>query len=246
MKKVLLLGSTGYFGRYLINSRNITYFSVSRSKKNIYHKNHIQLDILKDDLLEFFKDYKFDLILNLITADPNQKDSSLHNKINSKGIVNIINLANYLKIPLIHFSSIAVYNSKKTFYDYGKKLSEKIINRKLNYGIVLRLSAIITPNYPNLTIIKLLKKFHFLNIFLPKKIKDHKLNGPIYFLDVIKVIKILTKKNFIYKKIKYFDLYGPDKTQLYHFLKNKKNISFNKSEIENYLGIRINSISKYI
>lgn len=246
MKKILLLGSTGYFGKYLINSEDFNFISASRSKINVNHNNHIQLDILKDDLLKIFKNYKFDFIINLVTARPDEKNISFHKNINSRGIINIINLANYLKIPLIHFSSVAIYNKNKSFYDYGKKLSENVISKNLNYGIVLRLSAIITPDYPNLILIKLLRKFNFLEFFLPKKIKEYKLNGPIYFLDVIKVIKVILKKKFIYRKIKFYDLIGPDKLKLQFYLKNKNNKKLCKSRIKNFLNVKINSIFNYI
>jgi dTDP-4-dehydrorhamnose reductase len=243
MLKLLVIGGNGYFGSKLLNHKNFDIKIISRSK--IINKRFIRLDITKQNIYNSIKHLNFNYIINLSTPKISEKRSN-HIKINTIGINNVIEFSNKKKIPLIHFSSVAVYNTKKTNYDYGKYLAEKIINRELEKGIILRLPAIISEDYPNYKILQILKKFKFLLNFFPKKIKLHKINKPIHCYDVINILKLIIKKNIIKNKIKIYDLYGHDNTTLINFFNKTQNNLQKKNTIEKKLNYNIKSILDYL
>jgi len=244
MIKLLIIGGSGYFGSKLLNNIKFDFKNISRSKATC--KKYIKFDITKQNMYQSLKHLRFDYIINLSTTKISEKKSS-HIKLNTIGIKNIIEFSNKKKIPLIHFSSVAIYNQKKTNYDFGKCLSEKIIKKKLKKGIILRLPAIITENYPNYKILKLLKKIKILLFFLPSKIKNYRINKPIHYLDLIKILELIIKKNVIKKDLAIYDLYGHDNTTLINFFnKNVKNEKIIQSKIEKKLNYYIKSILSYL
>ena len=242
MIKLLIIGGNGYFGANLFYIKNFDIINISRSK--VINKKTVKLDITKQNIYNLLKHLNFDFIINLSTTKVLEKRFN-HLQINTTGIKNIIEFSNKKNIPLIHFSSVAIFNKKKTNYDFGKFISEKIIKKRLRSGIILRLPAIITEKYPNFKTLKILKKIKFLLYFLPKRIKYHKMNSPIYYVDVINILKKIFKKKNLKNKVEIYNLYGPDNTSLINFY-NKKNNSFKKrNTIEEKLNYNIKSILDY-
>ena len=111
MIKLLIIGGSGYFGSKLLNNIKFDFKNISRSKTTL--KNYIKLDITRNNMYQSLKHLRFDYIINLSTTKISEKKSN-HIKLNTIGINNIIEFSNKKKIPLIHFSSVAVYNQKKT------------------------------------------------------------------------------------------------------------------------------------
>lgn len=242
MSNILIIGATGYYGKYLCEDSFFSNsYKVSRKKlKNKDFKNLNFLDIEKDSLYEKLGHINLDFIINLSTAKV-ESSWDQHYKNNEIGIKNIINFCNKKNITLIHFSSVVVYEKNNTDYKKGKILSEKNIMKFLKKGLILRSHLIATPDHKYTKILNYLLKFKFLKIFLPKKILNYKLNNPIHYKDVTNTLKNIIKKKDLFKfeNIEKYDLKGPSSQtilEIFEGKRNKKTIT----NIEKKLDIRFN------
>lgn len=248
--KILIIGGTGYVGRKLslfLVKNNYQITIVSRNKYNSFNQIenlvHVYHDITQNGIKEKILNLNFDLIINLSTAKVEDK-TEVHQNLNTLGIENILELLVEYNTPIIHFSSLAIHNKIKSDYDNGKMIAEKIISKKKVNGLILRLPAIITENYPNYYILKFITKFRFIINFLPNKIKNYKLNGPVHYLELFKIISIIIENKLYKTKLKKFDVQGPDIGNFADLL-HEKNFN-NKNLFENFISYKIKSIFNFI
>lgn len=248
--KVLIIGATGYFGQYLSKD---PFFSnsikISRRKKRKI-KNLIQLDINKENLIEKIGNSNLDFVINLSRANPDSSNEE-HIKFSQNSIKNIVDFCNKKKIVLIHFSTVMVdekFNTEDTHhkeYRNGKLIAEKIINEQLEKGLILRPHLIVTPKYWRGYLLNTLLKLKFLKkifIFLiPNKFLKYKLSNPIYYTDVIKVLKkIISEENlFDFNKKEKFYLKGHCENTILEIFEGKRNIK-KISKLEEKLNIEFN------
>lgn len=145
MKNICITGATGFLGSKFIDVNHKNFKSVlalnrsiSVKKKNIsYEKLNLTN---KDSVLNILKSHEIDLVIHFAF------DHSYNQ--NLKIIKSLIYACNYLKIKLVHISTIGVLDIKNknlnlnfnNFFDpysYTKRLVEKkIINSNLNYKII--------------------------------------------------------------------------------------------------------------
>ena len=171
ISKVLIIGATGYYGTFLSKD---PFFSeslkISRRKKRKI-KNLIQLDINKENLIEKIGNSNLDFVINLSRANPDSSNEE-HIKFNENSIKNIVDFCNKRKAVLIHFSTVMVdekFNTEDAHhkeYRNGKLVAEKIINERLEKGLILRPHLIVTPKYWRWYLLSILMKFKFLKKYL--------------------------------------------------------------------------------
>ena len=250
ISKVLIIGATGYYGIYLSKD---SFFSeslkISRRKKGKI-KNLIQLDINKENLIEKIGNSNLDFVINLSRANPDSSNEE-HIKFNENSIKNIVDFCNKRKAVLIHFSTVMVdekFNTEDAHhkeYRNGKLVAEKIINERLEKGLILRPHLIVTPKYWRWYLLSILMKFKFLKkifIFLiPNKLLKYKLSNPIYYTDVTRVLKkIISEKNlFDFNKKEKFYLKGPSEQTILEIFEEKRNIK-KISKLEEKLKLEFN------
>ena len=250
-EKILIIGGTGYVGRKLslfLIKNNYQLTVISRNKHKLFKNNknllHVSHDITEKGLNKKVKNLNFDLIINLSTAKVEDKQE-IHQNLNIYGVENILELSTKYKIPIIHFSSLAIHNKIKSNYDNGKLIAEKKITKKKINGLILRLPAIITEQYPNYYILKLISNFKFIINLFPNKIKNYKLNGPLYYTELLKIIFIIINKKLYKTKLRKFDIQGPDIGTFIDLLYKERVISPKKS-FDKFISYNIKSIFKFI
>tara|TARA_A100001015_G_scaffold319811_1_gene443976 strand:- start:2816 stop:3553 length:738 start_codon:yes stop_codon:yes gene_type:complete len=239
--KILIIGSSGYYGKHLCEHNFFEdAYKISRKSAKKNYKNYFSLDIIKDDLSKLLK-IKPKFVINLTTPKVEAKLED-HIKINQDGLKNIINFCNKNDSILIHFSSVVVYDSNKTDYQTGKILSEKLIKHELQNGLILRSHLIFTPNLKYYRILKFFLFFKFLKFIIPKRFINYKLNNPIHFSDVNESLKsIILSKKIDYKKVPIFDLKGPTDQTVNEIFKGEK-LKRKYSKLEKLLNLEF----KYI
>ena len=71
------------------------------------------------------------------------------------------------------------------------------------------------------------------------------MNSPIYYVDVINILKKIFKKKNLKNKVEIYNLYGPDNTSLINFYNKKDNSFIKRNAIEEKLNYNIKSILDY-
>jgi len=132
VKKISILGSTGYIGSYLVNKFKKRYKVISHSRKVIKDKNFnkniykkIVGDIKKKNTLEKILKYEPECIIFTISFNHFKSEENLRHSIknNYDPLYNLIKLIikKKLKTKIIYFSTMQVY---------GRSYNKKIINEK--------------------------------------------------------------------------------------------------------------------
>lgn len=198
MKKILLIGSTGFIGKKLKLALSNNFILICPTKK-------MGFNITKKKELTKYLDNTIDIVINL----SGQQDHNKKKMINTvrDGNINILNLAKKIKkkITLIYISTSLVYGiSKKNKKETSKKtpinlyektkydIEKKYLKTNKNY-LILRFCNLY-GGVENRGIIKIIldsikkkKKFYFDNIRTFKNF--------IFVNDVINIINYLIKKD---------------------------------------------------
>jgi len=155
-KKILITGSSGYIGKNLINylkKEKENYIFLSKS----FVKNCIECDLSnQNDVLNLSTSYEFERIINLAGYVP-KKPFQYQSDTNDINILISENISLYFDSPLIHVSSLSIYekhnseiidetqkiNIPISKYAYSKYKSELILKNKYkNILIFLRIPGI--------------------------------------------------------------------------------------------------------
>ena len=198
MKKILLIGSTGYIGKKLK-------LKLSRKYSLICPKKEKGFDIKKKREVKKYLNHEIDYVINL-SGQQNTKKKEMFNVI-TRGNENILQIANKIekKMTLVFISTSLVYgysekilkeDSKKNPTNYYEKIkyeAEKNYIKTNKDYLILRLcniygeqnkSGIIGKHIKS---IKNKKNFYFDNINTFKNF--------IYINDVVNIIETLIRKN---------------------------------------------------
>lgn len=150
-KDILIAGSSGIIGSFLIKNKNCKniFFSISKSEKS--NKNHFQLDLTeKSSVMDFCNHCKqFSTIIFLVGLAHNKGNSrelDLFEKVNYESLVNLLNcLKEVDKLPekIIFASTISVYGERinKKFYHENlelKPLSPYAITKRKSESFLLK------------------------------------------------------------------------------------------------------------
>ena len=136
VKNIFITGSNGFVGKLLIESKNFNGIAIksltSRKSKN-----------MKFDLNELFEKDSINFIHN--AWNMSQRDSSISNKVNVSGSLNLIEELNQFKLnKLIFISTIHAGKDSKSVYEKHKYLIEKKIIE--NNGYVIKCGLIFEKN----------------------------------------------------------------------------------------------------
>ena len=171
MKKVLVTGAAGSVGlcliKYLLSEGKYEITALDLKNKSVYKKLHryrhriniVYGDVLDRNLLEpLIKEN--DVVIHLATCLPPLAEykKELVNLIDYTSTENIVRAINYYnpKCLLIYASSTSVYNkpitdvseklhiSDNRYFDSAKIASEKIINKKINNFIIIRVPIVLS------------------------------------------------------------------------------------------------------
>lgn len=139
MKRILVIGGTGYIGSVLVEKLRQEKYKVVVLSRHIFGVGAICCDILnKKELLKKVKN--FDMIINL-AAIVRTTDKDKY-KENIKGLENILYVMEKNNIDkLVYFSSQIVHKEKTGPYGDSKKECERILKTSTINHIIIR------PNY---------------------------------------------------------------------------------------------------
>lgn len=198
MKKILLIGSTGYVGRKLKTK-------ISKKYSLICPKRNLGFDIRKKKELKKYLTDKVDIIINL-SGQQNLKHGEMTSVINI-GNNNILELAKKIKknITLIYISTSLVYGfSKRNLKEFSNKnplnqyeklkynMEKKYINSNKDY-LILRLCNIYGGKKKFGIIQLILNSIKKKNFFYFDNINTFK--NFIFIDDVVNIIETLIDKN---------------------------------------------------
>lgn len=168
-KKALLLGTTGYIGKYLYNYLKHFFINLYPSSRKLIenYPQFLQLDLLDiDNLKKVISKYEFDYIINAtgyvnVTNGQNQifEDLMRGNTYAVNNLMESIAETNLFNTKIIHFSSMSVYGEANylpvdekhslyptNLYGVSKLTAEQVINYYANkYGIkslILRIPGV--------------------------------------------------------------------------------------------------------
>ncbi len=138
MKKVLILGSSGYIGSFLVNGLKNKYKVIAHSRKKIVNKDFnkgiykkIYGDIRNRSTLEKILKLKSDCIIFTISLNHfvSEKNLNISIRNNYNPLKNLTNLLIKKKIypKIIYFSTMQVYGRK-----YKKKIIDEKYKKKIN------------------------------------------------------------------------------------------------------------------
>lgn len=198
MKKILLIGSSGFIGKKLKTKLTKNYELICPTKKKGF-------DITKKKELKKYFNHEIDVIINL-SGQQNQNQTKMK-KVIEKGNQNILDIAKKInkKLVLIYFSTSLVYGNgkrnkkesskKNPLYEYEKmkyRVEKKYLKINQNY-LILRLCNIY-GGIRNKGVVDLItnsvqknKLFSFDNLKTNKNF--------IFIDDVINITDHLIKKN---------------------------------------------------
>jgi len=253
--KILILGSSGYVGRYLVeyfDSKNIN-FNYTHSQNQ--YKNSSKYDILIDSLSNLI-DLTIVKTCVLLLGDT-KPDSCFLNKehtdlVNVKKTIELIDLLNKHSIRIIFASTEFVYDGVSHFYNendlvnpilyYGiqKHSVEKYIINNVKSYCILRFAKVYSCNYDN----SFLSKF-FTDIQSNNKVivADDQFFSAVDVMDIAKSIEILCHD----EENQIFNCGGPIGLSRYDYLmllltnlRVYKNVKYDDNLI---LPIKINSLN---
>lgn len=208
-KNILITGGAGQLGKSIKDiSDNYNYNFIFKSKK--------ELDITKNEDLNFFDINKIDVIINCAAyTDVNMAESKkeIADLVNDISVDKISTICKQKKIMLIHISTDYVFDGIKrepykenestnplNYYGLSKLKGEKrILNHKLKNSIIIRTSWLYSK-YKNNFVLKLLKKIEENKSIC---VTDNEWGSPTNASDLAKAIleiipKISNKKTEIY------------------------------------------------
>ena len=220
--KILITGSSGFIGKYLINSlqknRHVVH-SLSRTKSNL--ANHFKVSLSnKSRIFQILEKNRYDVVIHLAASLPN-KDNHLHSRLflnNCLETINLLQGCSKTKVRRVIFASTHLVYGKSVYLPIDEKhpldpqnnyAISKLVGENLckmfhdTYGIeviILRISSVYgygqQENYIIPTIIT--------NILSKKTVEIHKYQNGYQIMDLINVkdvskafeLACTTKKKF--------------------------------------------------
>jgi len=162
---ILILGGSGFVGGHLVdllleNENKLVIFDLKNTNKKVSFK---KVNILNTNLTEEISRENPDWIINLVAVRASSGNYQEEFRINSIGCSRVFEAAKNLKIPLLHFSSTAVYGEfTKTISDenhpfnpidsyglsklIGEQIGAKIIADANTPCVIFRPTIIYGPN----------------------------------------------------------------------------------------------------
>ena len=234
---ILVTGSNGQLGKSiksLVKSSNInhSFIFVTRDQLDLSYLTHIE---------SYFKDYKFDLIINCAAytrVDKAELDENQANLINHLSVKKIAEIAESKNIKLIHISTDFVFDGLKhhSYFEsdstsplniYGKtKLAgENAILSIMKFNAIIIRTSWVYSEYGNNfvdTILKLIEKGGDLNIVCDQ------IGSPTYASDLGQVILDIIKSykvNALDQDSEIYHYSNKGKCSWYDFAKEVANIS---------------------
>ncbi len=195
MKKILLVGGSGYLGQEIAKKLSKHFEIIIFGKPNKTNFKTIVFDVLDSNRFNVeFKKYKFEAVIHLLGSkniSHAQEDEDYSFKLNINSLKNSINSCEKNSTKIVFISSAAVYGKQKiphseellpspiNLYGELKYLAEKTLikeamEKKIPYTI-LRVFSVYSKNDKRLFIGKLfesLKTKTILTIFNPYQIRD--------------------------------------------------------------------------
>ncbi len=213
MKKVLIIGGTGFIGKNLILELKNHYKIKCLVRKSTKNSN---IDFLKssDAELVYCDNINFDslntainnidIVIYLIGIIRETKDSKFK-KLHCENVKDIIKICKKKGVNKIVYLSVLGINAKVTEYFYTKfKAEEELKKSKLNY-IIFRPSIIFgMGDVPINSFISMIKRHKFVFYFSTRKMQ------PIYIKDFTKCMRLSLRK----KWNKVYDIGGKDALNL--------------------------------
>lgn len=130
--KILLTGSEGFLGSYLLTHLSSQYTITGED---------IKIDTLQNIARQGYPAPQYDLIINC-AAELFNKDEMIET--NVAGVDNLARYCKERKAKLIHFSSVSIYGN--SYYGLTKKMGEELINFWNSKGwVILRMTNIYEP-----------------------------------------------------------------------------------------------------
>jgi dTDP-4-dehydrorhamnose reductase len=203
--KILLLGKTGLLGQSL--------FSALPKDHEVFAPTHAECDITKlETIKKIIDEQKPEVVINAVgytQVDKAEHEKDLAYKLNSRGVLNIINCIKSTNIELVHFSTDYVFDGTKkvgyqesdktnplSVYGASKAEAEAEILKDLTNFYLVRTSWVFGPGGKNFvdTMLNLAKKHE------PIKVVNDQTGCPTLTLDLAEAVLALlkTKKYGIY------------------------------------------------
>ena len=233
---ILVIGGTGFVGRYFLRFTKLKNIIFTSSRKKA---GFIKFDILKDNIIPLINKYKINRIVFLSAIsnpDDCEKDIKNSNLINVQKTREILKILLKKKIYFIFFSSEYVFDGQygnytenslaKTKLLYGRqklKIEKFLKNNKKNTFSILRISKTFGDDlYDGSVFTRFIietKKNYFFNV------ANDQYFSALYVKDLVKIIEI-----FLFKKIcGLYNVCGDEQLSRYeYFTKIKKIFNFNK------------------
>lgn len=155
LKKILVLGSSGFLGNFFINRHKHDFLLIPTHNHNKIHTNSIFVDITSINSLEkIFQSSQPDLVLNFCSVYKNpefcEQNKNLVMAVNGDSLKTISKLCNNFSSSLIHFSSDYVFDGINgnyledhpvnpiNFFGKSKVVGEKHVEEFANDYCIIR------------------------------------------------------------------------------------------------------------
>jgi len=217
MKKIVILGATGFIGRHLKQQLDAQKYQIT------FCSRHKQKDYQVCDITDSQRLKKIlkgqDLVINLVAPDTqidSPKASAINQKVIIEGTKNLIHAAKENKIKkIIHLSSIAGYRQNRGPYGEAKRQADEFLLVSGLNVILLKPTLIYGKDgYIFDKLLKTVKKFPF---FVPIIGNGQNLIQPVFVEDVVACIVSAVEKDF--HGVHEYELGGPHTTKYDTFIK---------------------------
>lgn len=236
MKKILILGSSGFVGKNLVEKLRIKY--------KLFSPSHAELDLTNDEAVSsYFKKQKIDVVINAAVVGGSRIEEHKENSLKNNLLIffNIMRNRKYFK-KIIHFGSGAEYDKNRVL----KKIKEENFDLKIptdDYGFFKYLCSQYiekTENILNLRIFGLFGKYEdYRYRFISNAIclnllgRQITINQNVYFdyvyiEDFIKIVEYFINHR---AKHKFYNIGTGKKIDLLSIAKKINDIAIKKSQI---------------
>jgi UDP-glucose 4-epimerase len=159
--KVLLIGGSGFIGSHLTdalmaNGKEVVVYDLQEPKQQVSYK---KISTLDKDLAEKIEGEKIDQVVNLaVFRAKNNEDIQKEIEVNVIGVSRVFEAAKKFQLPIIHFSSSAIYGEfVRTPADEGHPLNpitsygfSKLVGEEIGKKIIGTENSLLTVFRPSI------------------------------------------------------------------------------------------------